>query len=110
MLVLLTQQLALKREFHVSQTLSALHDKSSAWLGVGSSALVLWSQLKVRTAPLRILLIAIYLAGIFVFHITTPSLFNVVPYNVTTTVKQPTQLGRVIPITSNTNVNDGNAL
>ena len=106
MLVLLTQRLALRREFRARQTLSALHDNSNAWLGLGSSATVLWNQLAVRTAPIRVFLIAAYLAGIFVFHITTPALFNVAPYNVTATSTQTTQLGRVIPSTENLEIND----
>ena len=70
--MLLTQRLALRRAFHVRQTLSALHDKSTAWLGFGSSVLTLAAQTKVRTAPLGVLAIVVYLGGIFVFHITTP--------------------------------------
>ncbi|KIP09766.1 hypothetical protein PHLGIDRAFT_302484 [Phlebiopsis gigantea 11061_1 CR5-6] len=106
-LVLLTQRLALKREFYVRQALSALHDKSTAWSGIGSSFLTLWGQLRVRTAPVRLFMIASYLAGIFVFHITTPSLFNVAPYNVTTLVKQTTAQSRVIPNISSAVITGG---
>lgn len=109
-MVLLTQQLALRREFLVRQTLSALHYKSSAWLDLGLSVLVLWRQIKIRTAPVRLFVVTVYLASIFVFHITTPSLFNVVPYNVTTTIKQPTQMGRVLPLKSNLDTNDADKL
>ena len=104
-LVLLTQRPALRRDVHAEQTLSALQDRSKAWLGLGSSVLVLWDKVKLRTAPWWVMLIALYLAGIFVFHITTPSLFDVVPYNATSTT-QTTQLGRVIPLINSTRIND----
>ena len=68
--------------------------------------LTLWAQWRVRTSVLGVLYIALYLGGIFVFHITTPSLFNVEPYNVTSSVNRTTQLGRSMPILSNYDLND----
>ena len=55
---------------------------------------------------MRVFVIAAYLVGIFVFHITTPSLFNVAPYNVTVTVRQTTAQSRVIPNISSVGVID----
>lgn len=80
------------------QTLSALHDKQSAWLGLGSSTLTLWRQLKVNTAAKGIIAITVYLCGVFTLHVTTPSLFDVVPFNVTTVKTQPTVLVRSSPV------------
>lgn len=65
------------------QTLTAIHDKSSAWLGLGSASVSLWQQLKLRAAALGVLGIATYLLGVFVLHITIPGLFHVVPFNAT---------------------------
>lgn len=96
-LVLITQQLALRRDFHLRQTLSALHDKQSAWLGIGSSALVLWRQRKVNTALWSVVTVALYLGGIFTLHITTPGLFEVVPFNQTTDMAKISGFARTIP-------------
>lgn len=82
--MLLTQRLALRSDLRRgSQTLTALHDKSSAWLGLGSAVIGVWQQLKLRTAPVGILCIAAYLIGVFVLHISIPGLFDVVTFNAT---------------------------
>ena len=94
---MLIQRLALRRAFRTRQTLSALHDSSVAWLGVGAAAGALGAQLRVRTAPRGVLAIALYLGGVYVLHVTTPALFDVVPYNVSGTVTLTTSLGRVVP-------------
>ncbi|OCH87593.1 hypothetical protein OBBRIDRAFT_837249 [Obba rivulosa] len=85
-LVLVTQQLSLKRNFHARQTLTALHDKANAWLGLGSSFLTLYQQRKTRTAPWYIFAITVYSLGIFILHITTPALFDVIPFTQTALV------------------------
>ncbi|EMD37230.1 hypothetical protein CERSUDRAFT_95485 [Gelatoporia subvermispora B] len=85
-LVLFTQQLSLKRNFHVRQTLTALHDKSNAWLGLGSAFLTLYQQKTTKTSPWYIVAITMYLLGIFILHITTPALFDVIPFTQTALV------------------------
>ncbi|KAI0788914.1 hypothetical protein BC629DRAFT_1440116 [Irpex lacteus] len=55
-LVLVTQRLSLICDIHTRQTLTALHDKLSAWLGLGSSILTLVDQVKCyvyRAVPWR---------------------------------------------------------
>jgi hypothetical protein len=39
-----TQQLALRRNLVQQQTLTATHDKSAAWNGLGSALLSIWRQ------------------------------------------------------------------
>ncbi|EKM56780.1 uncharacterized protein PHACADRAFT_63701, partial [Phanerochaete carnosa HHB-10118-sp] len=41
----ITQKLAFRRTVHVNQTLTSIHDKTSAWLGLGATAPVLWRYL-----------------------------------------------------------------
>jgi hypothetical protein len=104
LLVLLTQRLTLRHTLHARPTLSALHDTTGAWLGPGAAATALLAQLRVRTAPRRVTLVAAYLGGVLVLHITTPALFGVVPYEVVGKVRVPTLLGRVVPVEVNNDV------
>ena len=78
-LVLVTQHLALRRNLHIRQTLSAIHDKSAAWLGLGASFLALARQRTLNTDVLGVLQIVLYLLLVFVVHITIPSTLLVAP-------------------------------
>lgn len=93
-LVLVSQRLALVRDLHTRQTLTAIHDKSSAWLGLGSSIMVLKDQLKVRAAIPSVAFIALYLGGVAALHITTPASVSVGTYNGTAFIKNATRLAR----------------
>lgn len=88
----MTQKLALQRDLCTRQTLTSIHDKSSAWLGLGSSLQSLWYQTKLRAATWGVTLVTGYLMGIFILHITIPSLFDMVPFNATVPTTQGTQL------------------
>lgn len=96
-ILVLTQKLALCREFCTRQTLSAIHDKSSAWLSLGSSVFSLWHQLQVPAATSGVIQITLYLLGIFVLHITIPTIASVVVYNFAVPTKFPTK----VPYNSN---------
>ncbi|KAJ3558246.1 hypothetical protein NM688_g1043 [Phlebia brevispora] len=72
-----TQGLALKRNYHVRQSLTALHEKSSAWLGLGPSLTVMWRQRRHRAARLGAFLILGYLATMFALGITDAALLTV---------------------------------
>ena len=76
-LLLITQNLALKRNYHVKQTLSALHEKSAAWLGLGSAVTGMWRQRKHKAARLGVFLILAYLACLFILGSSVPALINV---------------------------------
>jgi hypothetical protein len=75
-LVVITQQLAIQGAYLKHQTLTATHDETTAWTGLGSALLMLWRQTHITASVFGTLLVAIYLIGILVFHISTPSLFN----------------------------------
>ena len=70
------QQLTTRGILLKYQTLTATHDESAAWAGLGSALLVLWSQTRIAASVIGSLSAAIYLMGISVLHISTPSLFN----------------------------------
>ena len=82
-LVLLTQRAALRNDLHRRQTLTAVHDKSTAWLGLGAALGAMWQQTKLRAAPWAVCAVALYLTCVFVLHISVAGLFHVVPYNAT---------------------------
>lgn len=92
MLVLLAQRLALRTELYTVQTLTALHDKANAWLGLGSAAVSMWQQTKVCAALSGVTCIAVYLTAIFALHITIPAIFNVAPFNATMLTMHQTKL------------------
>lgn len=76
------QRLALRRGLHLRQTITALHDRSQAWLGLGSA-------LGAVTAPhasarLGVGAITAYLLCMFVLHNTAPALLNLETFDATT--------------------------
>ena len=75
-LVVVTQQLAIQGVLIKHQTLTAAHDESTAWTGLGSALLVLWKQTHVAASVVGTISITIYLVGISVLHVSTPSLFS----------------------------------
>lgn len=91
-LVLLTQRLALRSDLLTRQTLTSIHDKSGAWLGLGSAVMAVWQQTKLRTGAWGISAITVYLLSVFALHITIPGLLHVVPYNATVAASYPTRL------------------
>lgn len=93
--MLVTQRLALSKDMHTRQTLTAIHDKSSAWLGLGSAAFSAWKQTRLRAAPWGVLCITLYLLGVFTLHVTIPGLFHIVPFNATVPSVQRTDLANV---------------
>ncbi|GJE84279.1 hypothetical protein PsYK624_003550 [Phanerochaete sordida] len=94
-LVALTQSLAFRRDLHVRQTLTALHDKGAAWLGFGAALLALWGQLKLRAAVGGVVYITAYLFGVWLLHITIPVVLDVVPYNATVPTVHRTTLANL---------------
>ena len=84
--MLFTQRLALRNDLNTRQTLTAVHDRSRAWLGLGSALSSLWDQ------AWGVFCIIIYLMSIFALHISIRGLFHVVPYNATVQTVHPTLL------------------
>ena len=72
-----TQKLALRRNLHKKQQLTAIHDQATAWLGLGSAIPVLFDQFSTWVSPFYVVCIFLYLAAIFVLGITMPILFTV---------------------------------
>jgi hypothetical protein len=70
-----TQRVALRRDLLQPQSLTSLHDRTAAWLGVGSALNIVRKQ---RRAFSRTLVTAVYLLCIFGLHNTIPALFSLV--------------------------------
>ncbi|KAJ3551017.1 hypothetical protein NM688_g4949 [Phlebia brevispora] len=93
-LVMITQRITLHEFAQRSQTLTAMHDKTFSWLGLGSSLQTLVRQRKLSTDVLGISMITLYLLLIFVVHTTLPGIFGVTTQNITTFATYPTVLAR----------------
>lgn len=92
--MLVTQRIALIRDLHTQQTLTAIHDKSSAWLGIGSSMLALFDQVSVPSATSKVVFITLYLAGITVLHVSIPISWSIGTYNAAVSTLPRTDLAR----------------
>ncbi|KAJ7772455.1 hypothetical protein B0H16DRAFT_169916 [Mycena metata] len=84
-LVFVSQSLSMRRSLQVDQSLTATHDTTAAWAGLGASLLYLWRQ---NTTPSRasrigVLPVTLYLATILALDITASSLFSLVAFNTT---------------------------
>ncbi|KAI0093544.1 hypothetical protein BDY19DRAFT_917541 [Irpex rosettiformis] len=77
LLLYYTQKLALRRNLHKKQKLTAIHDQATAWLGLGSAFPVLWDQFSTCVSPFYVVCIFLYLVGLFILGITMPILFSV---------------------------------
>lgn len=76
-----TQKLALSYNFHKARTLTAMHDITSAWAGIGSALATLYSQRSLAGSVVGTLSVVGYLGGISILHVTTPSLLSIETFN-----------------------------
>ncbi|KAF9467096.1 hypothetical protein BDZ94DRAFT_1305592 [Collybia nuda] len=89
LLVYLTQQLSLRRNLSAKQTLTATHDNSTAWTGLGSALASLWSQTTIPASVGAVTAITLYLICTATLKVSTPSWFTVVSFqtNITTCIQ-----------------------
>ncbi|KAJ7662602.1 hypothetical protein DFH06DRAFT_1471416 [Mycena polygramma] len=80
-LVYVTQTISMRRILQTDQTLTAIHDSTAAWAGIGSAVYHLWHQTRVRGSVIGVLSIFCYLGGVLVLHVVTPALFAVQTFN-----------------------------
>ncbi|KAJ7635723.1 hypothetical protein DFH06DRAFT_1479038 [Mycena polygramma] len=91
MLLFATQSLSMQRSLQTLQTLTATHDTTAAWAGIGSAALHIWRQWAVPASPVGVLVVFLYLGGVIILHISTPALFALQTFNATRLVSVSTQ-------------------
>ncbi|KAG8217910.1 hypothetical protein J3R82DRAFT_6076 [Butyriboletus roseoflavus] len=106
-LVLLTQQLALSAVMVQWQKLTAVHDISGAWNGIGAAINALWQQTKITSSPSALVLVFIYLSCISSLHIISSSVIQFEAFNNTVTSVVPSSLAWTSS-TANLSTLDGN--
>lgn len=105
-LVFLTQKLSMKKGLQESQMLTATHDNTAAWAGIGSALSRVWYQKAVPASPIGVLSAFFYLGNILVLHITTPALFSLQTFNSSRSTTVTTQGFPVLNLTAY-NMSDG---
>ncbi|KAJ6491169.1 hypothetical protein C8R45DRAFT_928996 [Mycena sanguinolenta] len=83
LLVYLSQTLSMRQSIKADQTLTATHDTTAAWTGIGSAISCLWNQRIVPASAGGVFSIFMYLGSILALHITTSALFSVERFNAT---------------------------
>ncbi|KAJ7208585.1 hypothetical protein GGX14DRAFT_566802 [Mycena pura] len=91
LLVFMTQTLSMRSDLQIYQTLSATHDNTAAWAGLGSAVLYLWRQRVVSASMTGVLLAAFYLTSIAILHVTMPNIFLLQSFDAPLVVSVATQ-------------------
>ncbi|KAK0200509.1 hypothetical protein DFS33DRAFT_1397253 [Desarmillaria ectypa] len=92
-LILVSQQLATRRNIHARQTLTATHDNMSAWSGLGAALISVWRQTAIAASVAGSVLVAGYFICVTILHITAPAIFSIQPFNTTQYAVISTTLG-----------------
>ncbi|KAG2064921.1 hypothetical protein BDR04DRAFT_1109348 [Suillus decipiens] len=92
-LLFLTQQLAISRTLVRRLKLTAIHDISGAWVGLGSALSSVWRQTDIPASWWTTSAVAAYLASITVLHVTSSTLLQFQTFNTSMTTSVPTTLG-----------------
>ena len=88
----MTQRLALAAVMVQWLKLTAVHDISGAWNGIGAAISALWQQTKVISSPSMLLLVLLYLSCISGLHIISSSVIQFEAFNNTVTSIVPSSL------------------
>ena len=79
--MLITQRLALSAATAKRQKLTAVHDVTGAWNGIGAAISALWQQTKVVSSLSTLLLVLTYLSCISGLHIISSSVIQFQAFN-----------------------------
>ncbi|KAJ7600235.1 hypothetical protein C8J56DRAFT_879960 [Mycena floridula] len=82
-LLYITQRLALRQILYSTETITGIHDRQTAWSGLGSAINSCWNQMSISASVWGVGIITVYLALMAGLKITTPSLLTLasVPQN-----------------------------
>ncbi|KAG2137886.1 uncharacterized protein EDB93DRAFT_1106508 [Suillus bovinus] len=92
-LLFLTQRLAISRILVRQVKLTAIHDVSGAWAGLGSALSSVWRQTDIPAAWWTTSAVAAYLVSITVLDVTSSTLLQFQTFNTSTTTSASTTLG-----------------
>ena len=73
------------------QKLTAIHDVSGAWSGLGAATAMLWNQTKLAASTKATFLVFLYLACVSVLHVASPTIMEFEAYNATSTTAVPSK-------------------
>ena len=85
-LVFVTQQLAVSAMIAKWHYLTAVHDISHAWTGIGAAIYALWQQTKIASSIWTILGVATYLACVSILHIASTTIMQFTAFNSTSNI------------------------
>ncbi|KAG1853175.1 hypothetical protein DFJ58DRAFT_745965 [Suillus subalutaceus] len=91
-LLFLTQQLAMSRTLVRRQKLTAIHDISGAWTGLGSALSSVWQQIDIPASWWITSAVTVYFASISVLHVTSSTLLQLQTFNTSISTSVPTTL------------------
>ncbi|KAG1851716.1 hypothetical protein F4604DRAFT_1306758 [Suillus subluteus] len=91
-LLFLTQRLAMSRTLARRQKLTAIHDISGAWTGLGSALSSVWQQIDIPASWWMTSAVTVYLASISVLHVTSSTLLQLQTFNTSMSTSVPTTL------------------
>ncbi|KAG1777949.1 hypothetical protein EV702DRAFT_203535 [Suillus placidus] len=91
-LLFLTQRLAISRMFACRLKLTAIHDISGAWGGLGSALSSVWQQTDIPASWWMTSVVTAYLVSITVLHVTSSTLLQFQTFNASTATSVPTTL------------------
>ncbi|KAG1731025.1 hypothetical protein EDB19DRAFT_1831845 [Suillus lakei] len=92
-LLFLTQRLAMSRALVRHLKLTAIHDISGAWAGLGSALNIIWQQIDIPASWWAVSAVTAYLASISVLHITSSTLLQFQTFNTSMATSVSTTLG-----------------
>ncbi|KDR84452.1 hypothetical protein GALMADRAFT_713990 [Galerina marginata CBS 339.88] len=91
-LLFFVQRVSIRQNLLRHEPLTATHDFTTAWSGVGSAVFSLYNQLSVPASSWRVSGVAAYLTCLSIMHITTPTLFTLQLFSSNTSIMVNTTL------------------
>ncbi|KAF8554057.1 hypothetical protein OG21DRAFT_1581203 [Imleria badia] len=91
-LVSITQQLAMRTLIIQSQYLTAVHDITQAWTGIGAAVSALLQQIKISSSLQTLLGVGTYLACISALHIISTTIMEFTPFDNTSFIFIPSEV------------------
>ncbi|KAG1744598.1 uncharacterized protein EDB91DRAFT_1200164 [Suillus paluster] len=104
-LLFLTQRLAISRTLVRRLKLTAIHDISGAWAGLGSALSSVWRQTDIPASWWMTSAVTAYLTSISVLHITSSTILQFQTFNVSMSTSVPTTLGWLDDLSYGSSVN-----
>ncbi|KAG2127695.1 hypothetical protein DEU56DRAFT_958507 [Suillus clintonianus] len=106
-LLFLTQRLAVSRTLVRRLKLTAIHDISGAWAGLGSALSSVWRQTDIPASLWTTAGVTAYLVSMSVLHVTSSTLLQFQPFNASMATSVPTTLGWLYDLSLNSGANWG---